>query len=119
MLDAADSTDVIVAWQCIGCGRIEDPQPCLGVCQDQKVRLVYAKDHEKILVKLRGAEIETKMLEALVRRIALATPRAGEWERSYRWLQDEARRAVTALTLMRTEAAEAQSAASGSESEEP
>ena len=119
MADAADSTDVIVAWQCIGCGTIEYPEPCLGVCQDQKVRLVYAKDHEKILVKLRGAEIETKMLEALVRRIALATPRAGEWERSYRWLQDEARRAVTALTLMRTEAAEAQSAASGSESEEP
>jgi hypothetical protein len=56
--DAADSTDVIVAWQCIGSGRIEDPQPRLGVCQDQKVRLVYTKNHEKTLARLRGAGID-------------------------------------------------------------
>ena len=27
------------AWQCIGCGRIEAPQTCIGICEDCKVEL--------------------------------------------------------------------------------
>ena len=34
--------DYAKAWQCIGCGRIEAPQPCLGICEDRKVEFVYA-----------------------------------------------------------------------------
>jgi hypothetical protein len=29
--------DYVKAWQCIGCGKIEAPQACIGVCQDRKV----------------------------------------------------------------------------------
>jgi hypothetical protein len=29
--------DYIQAWQCIGCGRIEAPQTCVGVCRDRKI----------------------------------------------------------------------------------
>lgn len=65
------------AWQCIGCGRLEGDAPCIGICEDRPVHLVYAADHEPF--------------ERLVRRLASTTPRSGEWERTYRALQDEAR----------------------------
>ena len=82
------------AWQCIGCGRIEGPQPCIGVCQDRKVSFVYASDHAAVLSRLLDAEDRIAALESLARRMALSTPRAGEWERGYRSLQDEARRVL-------------------------
>lgn len=67
----------IKAWQCIGCGRVEADGRCIGICEDRPVRLVSAADYEA--------------LEAFVRRLALSTPREGQWERTYRALQQEAR----------------------------
>jgi hypothetical protein len=81
-----------VVWQCIGCGRIEGPQPCIGVCQDRKVSFVYARDYAEVMSRLLDAEDRIALLESLARRMAHSTPRAGEWERGYRTLQDEARR---------------------------
>src|SRR6516162_4328466 len=86
-----------VAWQCIGCGRIEGPQPCIGVCQDRKVSFVYASDYAAVLSRLLEAEERIAALEGLVRRMALSTPRTGEWERSYRSLQEEARQVLKGL----------------------
>lgn len=37
--------ETVKAWQCIGCGEIEAPQTCIGVCQDRKVDFVYASEH--------------------------------------------------------------------------
>jgi hypothetical protein len=80
------------AWQCIGCGRIEGPQPCIGVCQDRKVSFVYTSDYAAVLSGLLDAKERIAALESLARRLALSTPRDGEWERGYRSLQGEARR---------------------------
>ena len=41
--------DTIVGWQCIGCGRVDAPQPCIGVCQDRKVELVAAGDYLQLI----------------------------------------------------------------------
>jgi len=90
-------TERVTVWQCIGCGRIEAPQPCIGVCQDRKVELVYATEHDEALTRLALARRQLKAFEALVRRFASTTPREGEWEHSYRALQDQARRALAAL----------------------
>ena len=83
-----------LAWQCIGCGRIEGPQPCIGVCQDRKVSFVYASDHAVVLGRLLDAKERIAALESLARRMAFSTPRDSEWERSYRSLQEEARRVL-------------------------
>lgn len=83
------SAEVVKAWQCIGCGKIEAPQTCVGVCQDRRVEFVYAGEHTEIVATL---ERRLDALEKLVRQIAYTTPRAGEWERSYRALGDQARR---------------------------
>jgi hypothetical protein len=76
-------TERMKAWQCIGCGKIDAPQPCIGICQDRKVELVYADVHDRLLAR-------TSDLEAVVRMLAQTTPREGEWERSYRLLQERA-----------------------------
>lgn len=83
--------ETVKAWQCLGCGRIDAPQPCIGVCEDRKVELVYAAEHARTLADLARERGRAQRLGALLRLIAATTPRAGEWERSYLALQAQAR----------------------------
>ena len=83
--------EYVKAWQCIGCGKIEAPQTCVGICQDRKIEMVYAHEHREAMAGTQAALLE---LRALVRQLATTTPRAGEWERSYRALQERARLAL-------------------------
>ena len=71
----------IKVWQCVGCGRIDDPRPCVGICRDERAEYVLAAEHDA----------ELTPLVQLARRIALTTPRAGEWESTYRAMQRAAR----------------------------
>ena len=73
-------------WQCIGCGRIEDPRPCIGICQDRKAEYVLGADHERAVAEL----------VRLARSIAQTTPREGECLRHWRALQAQARAALEA-----------------------
>src|SRR6202162_3573940 len=87
----------VKAWQCIGCGRIEAPQNCIGICQDRKVEFVYAFDYEDALAQLELSRGQVSALSALVRRLASTKPREHEWEHSYRALQEQARALLAAL----------------------
>jgi hypothetical protein len=78
------------AWRCIGCGRIEAPQTCIGVCQDRKVEFVYAFEYEHALAQLTGALTKIDTLQAIGYQLAWTKPRIGEWEYSYRALQQRA-----------------------------
>ena len=90
-------TERLAAWRCIGCGRLEASQPCIGVCQDRPVELVFAADHDEALADLAAARAQAEVLARFVRELAYTTPRTGEWERSYRALQKPARAALRAL----------------------
>ena len=81
----------MTAWQCVGCGRIEGPQPCIGICQDRKVEFVYAADYDEALAELARVRRQADALVALVRQLAATTPRPGKWERTYRAMQARAR----------------------------
>ena len=83
--------DYVKAWQCIGCGRIEAPQTCIGICQDRKVQFVYADEHEQALAELATMRRRVDALEALVRRLAHTSPHENRWEYSYRVMQEQAR----------------------------
>lgn len=85
------------AWQCIGCGKIEAPQNCIGVCQDRNVEFVYASEHEAALAQAELRCRQAKALETLVRQLALTTPHEGGWERSYRAMQSRARQILATL----------------------
>ena len=63
----------------------------IGICQDRRVDFVYATEHAEALQDLEAATRERDALHRLVRRLAFTNPREGEWERSYRMLQREAR----------------------------
>jgi hypothetical protein len=90
------TSERIAAWQCIGCGRIEAPQTCIGICQDRRVEFVYASDHAALEEALAATKRERDAWHALVRRLAFSRPRCSEWERSYRALQTEARTLLSA-----------------------
>ena len=74
----------IKVWQCVGCGRIDDPRPCVGICRDAKVEYVLASEHDQAVAEL----------EAIVRTIAQTTPREGQALRHWRALQARARKLV-------------------------
>jgi hypothetical protein len=93
-------TNLVKAWQCIGCGKIEAPQTCVGVCEDRRVELVYAFDHEEALAQLAGALERVDALEAVAYQLAWTKPRAGEWEHSYRALQQRAREVLASRVLV-------------------
>ncbi|HXF78859.1 MAG TPA: hypothetical protein VN598_08355 [Usitatibacter sp.] len=77
----------IKVWQCVGCGRIDDPQPCIGICRDEKREYVPAAEHDRVVAAL----------GAVLRTIAATTPREGEALRHWRALQRRAREALDGL----------------------
>jgi len=88
-------TERYPAWQCVGCGRIDGPQPCVGICRDRKVELVDATELDRANARI--AELEHRAnariaeLERLLQVLAHTTPHADAWERSWRELQVRAR----------------------------
>ena len=83
--------DTIVGWQCIGCGRVDAPQPCIGVCQDRKVELVAAGDYLQLWERHEAAL-------ALLRQIAHVQPREGQYEVTWKALQAQARKLLEPMT---------------------
>ena len=90
-------TEYLQAWQCIGCGKIDAPQTCIGVCQDRRVEFVYASDHKELLAQLRATQRHAHAASAVLRRLASTKPHDREWERSYRAIQEQARRVLTMI----------------------
>jgi hypothetical protein len=82
----------VTAWECASCGRIEAPQPCIGVCIRPPVRMVRGPAHDTVLDALAAVLHEAESLLAPLRRLAWSTPRPGQWERSLAALRDDARR---------------------------
>ena len=76
--------ETIKVWMCTGCGRIDHPAPCVGICTDRKAELVHAVDYADALERIEA-------LEGVLRRIAFTTPRAGESGAAWRALQRDAR----------------------------
>lgn len=99
------ATHRVTVWQCIGCGKIEMPQPCIDLCQDRKVEFVYASVYDETVSQAELTRLKAKALEALVRRLAHTNPRNGAWDRSYRAFQSEAKRILQSFANDREELA--------------
>jgi hypothetical protein len=91
--------DAIDAWQCIGCGRVEAPQNCIGICEDRRVKLVHASAYAALSSELSALRRERDALRSLVARLAWSHPRADEWQRSYDALQAQARTLLSTREL--------------------
>ena len=90
-------TEYIEAWQCIGCGKVEAPQPCIGVCRDRRIELIARGDYEQALGELKEVRLQLLAARNLLLLLALSVPRTGQWEHSYHVLQGKARRLLTQM----------------------
>lgn len=86
--ETGQAAERILAWQCIGCGKLEAPRPCIGVCQDRPVEVVDAQTYDALQAQLQE-------ILPLLRQLALVTPHEGEWERAWRQLQGQARKILS------------------------
>ena len=88
--------DPVPAWQCIGCGRIEAPQTCIGVCQDRKVFFVPLQDHQEALDQVQQMLGQIDAMKRLITRLAHTTPHEGQWEAAWRAAQEQAKTLLAA-----------------------
>ena len=85
------SNFTIKAWECVGCGRVEAPQPCLGICQDRAIELVPEEAYRWVRDECDRLREDNAALRELVLRLANTNPRDEQWEAGYKALQARAR----------------------------
>jgi acyl carrier protein phosphodiesterase len=76
--------EIIDGWRCIGCGKVDAPRPCIGVCTDKRVQLVLAEDYAEAVYRV-------EQLEEALALIARITPKADKLEASWLALQARAK----------------------------
>jgi hypothetical protein len=86
------SPNTVTGWWCAGCGNVDMPQPCLGVCVWRPAEWVNLARYEEQLSYLRGA----RALQRFTAQAAAVVPREGQWERNWTALRAQARAALEA-----------------------
>lgn len=69
--------ELIDAFQCRGCGKIDAPRECIGICEDRALQIVTAGDLLAERERAEAAEREIERLKTLVRQLARVRPAAG------------------------------------------
>jgi|SRR5271166_4941611 len=81
--------ETVIVWRCEDCGGVDAPQECIDVCiwgpADWVDAGSYESERSRAVV---DREVE-QSLAGLLRRFAFATPRDGQWERSWRAFQSQ------------------------------
>ena len=66
--------------QCIGCGAIATPQPCLGTCVDRRLDLVAADQHALAESAVEAMETTRTLRRALLGEVARSPLAPADWE---------------------------------------
>ena len=88
-VQAGGMVEIIDGWRCIGCGKVDAPRPCIGVCTDRRCELVLAADYAELALRVQD-------LEDALALIARTTPKAGQLEASWLALQARAKHLLDA-----------------------
>lgn len=83
-LHPARMIETIDGWRCIGCGKVDAPRPCIGVCTDKRVELVLAEDYAALAFRV-------EQLEDALALIARTTPKPDKLAASWTALQARAK----------------------------
>ena len=86
--------ETVIVWQCQDCGGVDAPQECIDVCIWGPADWVDAASYESGRSRAAVDREVEQSLAGLLRRFAFATPRDGQWERSWRAFQSQARLAL-------------------------
>lgn len=82
---------VIEAWGCPRCGRIDAPQPCLGVCVRRPGAVADASEYRRFAAQSERLAAEDRALTGLARLLATVTPRPGHEESTVVTVRSRAR----------------------------
>ena len=88
------SAETVIVWRCQDCGAVDAPQECIDVCIWGPADWVDAASYESERSRAAFDREVEQSLAGLLRRFAFATPRDGQWERSWRAFQSQARLAL-------------------------
>ena len=83
--------ETVIVWRCEDCGGVDAPQECIDVCIWGPADWVDAALYEPQRSRATGDREVERSLAGLLRRFAFTTPRDGQWERSWRAFQSQAR----------------------------
>ena len=81
---------------CIGCGRIDVPEPCVGDCDERIVDLILAKDHDEAEVQVARAVQDVGIMRELLVRLVSEMPESSaampsNWAKTHQAMQKQAR----------------------------
>jgi hypothetical protein len=94
--DPLQPAPAVVVWRCPDCGGVDAPQPCIGICIWRPAQWVDAAAYQAERSRALADREAERSLAGLLHKVAFVTPRAGQWERSWRALQAQARRILAA-----------------------
>ena len=92
--ELAPPAETVIIWRCQDCGGVDAPQECIDVCIWGPADWVDADSYESERSRAAVDREVEQSLAGLLRRFAFATPRDGQWERSWRAFQSQARLAL-------------------------
>jgi hypothetical protein len=81
---------IVEAWGCPVCGRVDAPQPCLGVCIREPVLMEDAAGYRALAEQVARARAADAELTTLVRLVAFVSPRAGQEQATWAALRARA-----------------------------
>lgn len=87
----------MLVWRCLGCDQIEAPQECIDVCIRPVEEFVRASHYDDLMELVTAGRAQSRKLCTLVRQLAWASPRAGQWERTVQAFRDQARSLLKAV----------------------
>jgi hypothetical protein len=81
---------------CIGCGRVDVPEPCVGACDERMIDLVLAKEYESARVQAEDITRAVATLQDFISRLVSElpepdAPQAADWDDKLRGLRGQAR----------------------------
>jgi hypothetical protein len=89
-------TERLSALFCIGCDRLDVPEPCLGACDERVLDLVSAKDHDEARAQVgKAIQQADKLRELLIQLVSKmpepSAPMPDDWADTHHALQAQAR----------------------------
>ena len=93
---ADPDVEIVEAWGCPKCGRVDAPQPCLDVCIRRPVLMADARDHLELARRVEEAKRRDDLFTGPARFAAHVTPRPGREEVTWATLRSRARAALDA-----------------------
>jgi hypothetical protein len=87
----APEVDVIEGWGCPRCGRVDAPQPCLGICVRRPGLVADITEYREYAAEAQGAAEADRLLTAFAHVVGGLHPRPGREQQTLDGLRERAR----------------------------